>query len=150
MISKDIQSVQSGERTNPDGKAVSNKILLSIPDDEYRSIRPYLQFVALPHHLVLHEPGEKPEFAYFMNGGMTSLVITMQDGRTVETGIVGNEGIVGIASVVGLSRSPLRWVIQIAGDGFKVNVSVLQNALQSTPQLQGVLTGQRSGPARFM
>jgi hypothetical protein len=29
-----------GERTNLDGKSVNNKILLSIPDDEYASLRP--------------------------------------------------------------------------------------------------------------
>ena len=31
-----------GERTDVEGKSISNKILLSVPDREYHLIRPYL------------------------------------------------------------------------------------------------------------
>jgi CRP-like cAMP-binding protein len=41
-----------------------------------------------------------------------------------------------LASAVGLSRNPLREVVQIAGDGFKMGIAVLQNAVKSMPQLQ--------------
>jgi hypothetical protein len=51
-------------------------------------------------------------------------------------GIVGREGIVGLASAVGLSRNPLREVVQIAGDGFKMGIAALQNAMSSMPRLQ--------------
>ena len=48
---------QPSERTNTEGKQVSNKILLSIPDSEYSSLRSHLKYVTLPNHLVLHEAG---------------------------------------------------------------------------------------------
>lgn len=66
-------------------------------------------------------------------------MIETRDGKTVEVGIVGTEGVVGIASVVGLTRSPLREVVQIAGEGFGIEVSVFQNALRSTPALRTML-----------
>ena len=131
--------MQSGERTNPAGKPVSNKILLSISDSEYHSLRPYLEYVRLPNHLVLHEGGGKLEFAYFPNRGLISLVIVMKDGRTAEAGVVGNEGFTGTPAVVGLSRGPLRAVVQVAGDGFRVKAGALQNTLESTPHLQLML-----------
>jgi CRP-like cAMP-binding protein len=64
----------------------------------------------------------------------------MKDGRTAEAGIVGNEGFAGTPAAVGLSRSPLRAVVQITGDGFRVEVAALQNTLESTPHLQLMLS----------
>jgi CRP-like cAMP-binding protein len=136
---KNLQVVQSGERTNPAGKPVSNKILLSISDSEYSSIRPHLEYVRLPNHLVLHETGERLQFAYFLNRGLISLVVVMKDGRTVEAGVVGNEGFTGTSAAVGLSRGPLRAVVQVTGDGFRIRVGALQNTLQSTLNLQMML-----------
>lgn len=135
-----FQVLQPGERTNAAGKPVSNKILLSIPDDEYRSIRPHLEFRSLPRHYSVHEPGKKLGFAYFLNSGLVSLVVATEDGKTVEAGLVGSEGMTGTPSAVGLRRSPLREVVQIPGDGFRVEVGALQSTLRSTPQLQIMLS----------
>ena len=140
MARKDPQVVQSGERTNGAGKPVSNIILLSISDSDYNSLRPHLEYVSLPNHLVLHEAGGKLEFAYFPNRGLISLVVVMKDGKTAEAGIVGNEGFTGTLAAVGLSRSPLQAVVQITGDGFRVEVAALQNTLESTPHLQLMLS----------
>jgi CRP-like cAMP-binding protein len=138
-VRKDFQIVQSGERTNAAGKPVSNKILLSIPDSEYNSLRPHLEYIRLPNHLVLHEAGGRLEFAVFPNRGLISLVVVMKDGKTAEAGVVGNEGFTGTQAVVGLSRGPLQAVVQVTGDGFRVKVGALQNTLESTPQLRLLL-----------
>lgn len=140
MVPEDFQVARSGERTNAAGKPVSNKVLLSIPDSEYLVIRPHLEFLRMPHHLVLYEPTDPLEFVYFPNGGMVSLVIAMEDGRTVEVGEVGKEGFAGIPAAVGMKRSQVREVVQIAGNGFRVRVGALQSALRSAPQLQLILT----------
>ena len=136
---KDFQVVQSGERTNAAGKPVSNKILLSIPDSEYNSLRPHLEYIRLPNHLVLHEAGGKIAHAYFPNRGLISLVVVMKDGKTAEAGVVGNEGFTGTPAVVGLRRAPLQAVVQVTGDGFQVKVGALQNILESAPQLRLML-----------
>jgi CRP-like cAMP-binding protein len=131
---------QPSERTNTAGKQVSNKILLSISDSDYNSLRPHLEYVSLPNHLVLHEAGGKLEFAYFPNRGLISLVVVMEDGKTAEAGIVGNEGFTGTLAAVGLHRGPLQAVVQITGDGFRVEVGALRNTLESAPHLQLVLS----------
>jgi CRP-like cAMP-binding protein len=140
MEGKRDRVVQSGERTNTQGKPVSSLILLSISDSDYSSLRPHLEYVSLPNHLVLHEAGRKLEFAYFPNRGLISLVVVMKDGRTAEAGIVGNEGFTGTLAAVGLSRSPLHAVVQITGDGFRIEVGALQNTLESAPHLQLTLS----------
>jgi CRP-like cAMP-binding protein len=137
--SKNLQTLHSSERTNTAGKPVSNIILLSVVESDYGSLRPHLEYVELPNHLILHEAGGKLEFAYFPNRGLISLVVAMKDGKTAEAGVVGSEGYTGIPAAVGLSRSPLQAIVQITGDGFRIAVGALQKVLESTPHLQLLL-----------
>jgi CRP-like cAMP-binding protein len=139
--------VQPGERTSPAGKPVRNKLLLAIPDEEFRKIRSRLQFVDLPHHFILHQPHQTVRFAHFPNAGLISLVVELKDGRTVEAGLLGNEGASGMPAVLGLSRSPLREIVQIEGDAFWVRVNALRELLPSTPVLQATLNRYAAGLA---
>jgi CRP-like cAMP-binding protein len=139
MSGKNFRIVQEGERTNVEGKPVGNKVLLAMPDDEYNLIRPDLTYVDMPHHLSLHEPTQIIEFVYFPNRGMVSQVVVTKDGRTVEVGVVGKEGYVGAGLAAGLSRSSVREIIQVAGDGFRVMGNALGRILRSAPQLQAML-----------
>ncbi len=139
MSGKNFRIVQAGERTNADGKAVRNKVLLATPDNEYELMRPYLKHIDFPHHLSLHEPTQKIEFVYFPNRGMVSQVVVTKDGRTVEVGVVGNEGYAGAGLAAGLSRSSVREIIQIAGDGFRMMGNALELVLRSAPKLQLIL-----------
>jgi CRP-like cAMP-binding protein len=131
--------LNAGERTNSGGRAVGNAILLSIPGEEFEMIRPHLQFVTLPARFSLQEANQKFDDAYFLNQGMVSLVFTTQKGESVEVGVVGNEGFTPIPVAAGLRRSPHRAVMQIGGEGFKVDVGELQTVLKSTPALQSML-----------
>jgi CRP-like cAMP-binding protein len=131
--------LNAGERTNSGGRAVANALLLSIPGEEFEMIRPHLQFVTLPARFSLQEANQKFDDAYFLNQGMVSLVFTTQKGESVEVGVVGNEGFTPIPVAAGLRRSPHRAVMQIGGEGFKVDVAELQTVLKSTPALQSML-----------
>ena len=139
MTGKSVRAVQAIERTNVEGKPIKNKLLLATPDNEYKLMRPGLRYIDLPSHLSLHEPTQKIEFVYFPNRGMVSQVVVTKDGRTVEVGVVGNEGYVGAGLAAGLSRSSVREVIQIAGDGFRMLGNAIERILRSAPQLQMIL-----------
>ncbi len=139
MTRKVTNVVRPTERSNAAGKAVNNKILLAIPESEFRIIRPHLEFLNLPQKRCLHEPNQPLVNVVFPNRGLLSLVVETADGKGVEVGMVGREGVLGIGPWVGLSRSPLRWVVQIAGTGWRVKVSALQRILQLTTKLQKML-----------
>src|SRR6267143_5948201 len=109
-----------GARSDAGGKAVSNVILLSLPNKEYNLLRPHLESTDLPQYEILEEPGEKIEFAYFLNYGMVSLVALSRDGRSVEVGIVGKEGMVGMSVLAGLQRGTFRAIMQMAGCGTRI------------------------------
>jgi CRP-like cAMP-binding protein len=131
-----LQFFPPQERTDATNKRVQNKILLAIPDNEFWAIRPQLEAVELESHQILHESHEILQHAYFPNDGLLSLVVVTAGGKTVEAGIVGKEGLVGIPAIAGLSRSPLREVVQISGNGLRISVSVLRELLASAPQLR--------------
>jgi CRP-like cAMP-binding protein len=128
-----------GSRTDVAGKPVGNVILLSLPDDEYCMIRPYLEPVKLPQYDIVHEPGEKIDFAYFLNDGMMSLVALNHDGRSVEVGIVGKEGMVGMSLMMGLRRGIFRSIMQITGGGLRIKAKAFQDVLHNAPRLQAEL-----------
>jgi CRP-like cAMP-binding protein len=135
---KELQNARSGERRNVAGKSVGNVMLLTTSDNDYSALRPHLEYVRLPNHLIVHEAGTL-KFAYFLNRGLISLVVVMKNGKTAEAGIVGNEGFTGIPAAVGLTRSTLQAVVQITGDGFRVEVGALQKILKSAPHLRLML-----------
>ena len=132
--------LQSGARSDAAGKAVRNIILLSLPDEEYDLLRPHLEPADLPQHQILHEPGEKLEFTYFLNEGMTSLVALSGDGRSVEVGIVGKEGMVGMSLIMGLQRETFRAIMQISGSGLRMRSEVFEDVLLEAPMLRSELT----------
>ena len=140
MSGKNLRAVPTDQRTSADGKQVLNKVLLATPQNEFELMRADLTHLDLPSHLSLHEPTEDIEFVYFPNRGMVSQVVVTKDGQTVEVGVVGKEGYVGAGLAVGLTRSSVREVIQIAGDGFRMMGSAIERILRSAPQLQMILS----------
>jgi hypothetical protein len=69
MSGKNFRVAPADQRTNAEGKQVSNKVLLATPDNEYELMRSDLTYIDLPHHLSLHEPTQKIDFVYFPNRG---------------------------------------------------------------------------------
>ncbi len=62
------------------------------------------------------------------------------DGKSSKWGLLGTRGWPEFPSSVGLKKSPLREVIQIAGQGFRIAVRPLQKILMTTPELRNLLS----------
>ena len=129
-------ALHPGTPTDATGKAINNVMLLSMPGHEFSLFQPHLQYVELPQHFLFHEPGEKVELAYFLNSGMTSLVVQTTSGKSCEVGIVGREGMVSACLAVDICEAPYRALMQVPGDGFRVTASALENALANCPELK--------------
>ncbi len=136
---KTARTLPAGTRSDSSEGTVGNEILNSIPEGEYNLIGPHLEYVQLAHHHILHEAGEKLEFAYFLSEGLASLVVLTSDGRSVEVAIVGREGIVGTPLAVGLSRGPYRSIMQIPGSGVRIKAEILEEKMRDAPELRLVL-----------
>src|SRR5882672_11771923 len=131
-----LEVVLPHSRTDMNGSRVENRILLSIPDEEYATILPYLEYVDLPMYRSLHEADHGFHFGYFLNSGLASLVVATSDGRSVEVGIVGKEGFVGAPLAAGITRSPYGAIVQAVGHGFRIKAEILEVTLGETPDLR--------------
>jgi CRP-like cAMP-binding protein len=121
--------------TAGNGREVQNKILLSLPNEECGKVFSKLEYVALPVRTVLNESGERIKEAYFVNGGLASVLNMMADGKSVEVGLCGSEGFVGVPLCAGFATSPARVIMQVAGSGFRLKAEDFQAALRDCPTL---------------
>ncbi len=103
-----------------------SRLLRALPEAVRARLRPALEPVALALGDVVYEPGERPDHVYFPTECVVSLVYTMEDGRTAEMGLVGNEGVVGIALFMGGETTPNQAVVQVAGGALRMKAAVLR------------------------
>jgi CRP-like cAMP-binding protein len=119
-----------------DGQHMHNEILLGLPRAESVVLFPYLEYVPMLTHHVLHEAGQTITHGHFINSGLASVLNLMKDGKSVEVGLAGKEGFIGLPLIVGLSTSPTRVVAQVGGSAFRIRASDLKQVLRQCPKLQ--------------
>src|SRR5580704_1436783 len=95
------------------GLPLDNKLLASLPRDDFDRLLPHLSSVQLPQGLVLFESGDEVDQIYFPHYGMLSLLAVLRDGKAIETATVGREGVVGAMAGLGLYKSLVRVVVQM-------------------------------------
>jgi CRP-like cAMP-binding protein len=87
------------------GGPLDNKLLSSLPRDQFDLLSPHLITQSLEQGLVLIEAGDEVDYVYFPHYGMLSLLAVLKDGKAIETATVGREGVVGAMAGLGLYRS---------------------------------------------
>ena len=118
---------------------LENQLIAALPTSEYQRLIPHLERVTLPLQQVLYEECEPITHVYFPLQGIVSLVSTMEDGGTVEVGMVGNEGIVGMPVLWGGISTITRAFVQIPGFGMKIKGSLLKTEFDRGGALQTLL-----------
>ena len=119
-----------------DPRRVQNKILLQLPPTQCGAILKSIEFVRLPRGTVLCEPGKPIRKGYFINSGVASVLNVMQDGRSIEVGLVGREGFVGLPLLAGLKTSATEVVMQIGGDGYAITPKDFETGMAKCPVLR--------------
>jgi CRP-like cAMP-binding protein len=104
----------------------SNKLLAALPASDYERLVPHLKLVPLPVKKIIYEAGEPITHIYFPDKAVISIVTTMEDGSTVEAGIVSNEGMVGIPVILGDNTTTTTAFVQIAGAGMQIDADVIK------------------------
>jgi hypothetical protein len=103
-----------------------NTLLAALQPEEYEYLLPALEPVTLSLGGIIYQPGGHLDYLYFPVTAIVSLVYTMEDGATVEMGLVGKDGVVGIALFMGGETTPNRGIVQIAGDAYRLPAKVLK------------------------
>ena len=87
----------------------------------------------------LHEPGDEPDYVYFPQSGVVSLMVVMQDGAMTEAGMIGREGVVG--ALAGLSRRPptSRALVSMSGTALRVPITAYRMLMNESVAFRDVI-----------
>jgi CRP-like cAMP-binding protein len=113
-----------------------NSILAALPAEEMERCAPLLTPISLALGQVIYEPNETIRRVYFPTSAVASIVIIMEDGSTVEAGMIGSTGMVGIPIILGAEATTTRVVIQHSGDALVMQAEALKELLRRGGRLQ--------------
>lgn len=116
-----------------------NRLLASLPYEEFERLRPHLIPNLLEYKCPLYEANEPIEFVHFIETGVASLVNTMMNGDAAEVGTIGNEGFVGIPVLFGDKQAPTSVYMQVAGAGLKMKANLFRAEMQRNPWIQSTM-----------
>ncbi len=120
-------------------RAIANRILSSLPPEDYECILPDLKAVPLKFRISLHEPGDKMPYVYFPNTGVISMLTVLASGAAIEIATIGNEGMTDLSVVLGLAESGSRLLIQVPGSALRMESSRFREHFERIPALRSLL-----------
>ena len=123
----------------PEDAPVRNGLLAALPPEELERLRPRLQRVELPFDKTLYPSDGVVEAALFPEGGMCSLLATLEGGEQVEVGIVGREGLIGLPLVFGDDRSLVEARVQVEGTALWMDAAALRDGMGESAALRALL-----------
>ncbi len=115
---------------------IQNRFLAKLSPAIYAKLLPDLQLVALPRDLDLYQKSGKIDFIYFPISSIVAVVKVLMDGAAPEVATIGNDGLVGTDAFMNIYSPTNRVVVQSAGWGYKVKVSVVQKLFDTEPEFR--------------
>ena len=127
----------------PKQQPYRNRVLAALPKAEINRLKPHLSFVTLEQEETLLDG--KAGHAYFVEQGIASVVVTVNNGNTVEVGIIGIDGVVGLPILLGTGTAPGRTFVQIAGTAFRIRADILKEEFERPGELRNHLQRYMQG-----
>jgi CRP-like cAMP-binding protein len=121
---------------------LTNKFLRALPDQEFTRLVPLLAPVSLSVDECLSRPGEATSVLYFPEDSVLSWNADMQDGRSVEVGMIGREGVAGLPALLGgRSQQPVQQslTVAVAGSALKVRTADFEPEFRRSNALRQLL-----------
>jgi len=134
-------SARDARRIGPAGPAysVKNDILSALLNSEYKHLSSRLERVDLKAGEIVYQADQRIEYVYFPESAVVAMIDTLDDGSTVEVGVIGHEGMVGINIFLGCLVTPDRAIVQISGGAMRMKSKDLRTELRFGSPLQRLL-----------
>src|SRR5688500_10277373 len=100
--------------------SVRNDILRALLKSQYKHIRPMLERVDLEAGEIIYRADQAIEYVYFPESTVVAMIDTMENGSTVEVGVIGHEGMVGINIFLGHRLTPDKAIVQLSGTAMRM------------------------------
>ena len=107
---------------------MENRLLAKLPGEELERLRPHFERVSLAHgdHVIV--PDEPIRHVHFPLDCLLSLVTTMADGSSVESGTIGREGMSGVPVLLDAAQTTMPTFCQVPGDAVRLRADVFKEA----------------------
>src|ERR1700749_319433 len=115
---------------------VNNRILASIPAEEFDELAPLLEPVGLETGDRLYGLDEDLSHVHFVDGGLLSLLSTLGDGTSIEVGSLGRDGVGGLSALLGADRAAHTGLVQAGGLAYRMSVVRARDAFSHLPVFQ--------------
>lgn len=117
----------------------ANNLLAVLREADFTLIRTHLQLVEAEAHEPLYNAGDNVETIYFPCGPtLVSFLITNEDGRDVDTILIGREGAVGGIVSHGQLPAYSKIVVKFGGSLARLRVTNLEAAKLKSPSLRNL------------
>ncbi|MGY3607770.1 MULTISPECIES: Crp/Fnr family transcriptional regulator [unclassified Bradyrhizobium] len=128
------------QRSQPDrADRPFNNLLRRLSDADYGLIAPHLARAEANANDLLYSPGDDVETVYFPCGpSLVSYLVTNEDGRDVETILVGREGAVGGIVSQGYLPAFTRIIVKFGGPFARLAIGKLEAAKLKSPSIRNV------------
>lgn len=103
-----------------------NAFLMSLDERTLRELREHLGEVRWTFGEVVYRPGEMVRWVYFPETALISVLTVNNEGRSVETGMIGREGAAGLVEACGETQSDFTYLIQVDGRGLRAPAQVVR------------------------
>lgn len=127
------------EHTAVVGDRPFNNLLRRLNAADYALLAPHLIFDAAEPNDLLYSPGDDVQTVYFPCGPtLVSYLVPNEDGRDVETILIGREGAVGGIVSQGFLPAYTRIMVKFGGSVVRLPIGKLDAAKASSPSLRNV------------
>lgn len=117
----------------------ANRLLACLPQSELDLLLPHFELVSLAHGEHVIVPDVPIQHNYFPLNALLSLVTTMEDGASVESGIIGREGMSGIPVLLKANQTTMPTFTQVPGDALKIRAEIIRQAYDRRGALHDLL-----------
>lgn len=125
--------------SNMQDRLAENRLLALLPAAELETVRRHAEVVTLRHGSFAIVPDRPISEVHFPLTCLLSMVTTMEDGATVESGSIGREGMSGVPVLLGAAQTTMPTFVQVAGDAVRLRAEVLRDAYERNADLRRVL-----------
>ena len=126
-------------RNQPAGERPFNNLLRRLNDADFTLVEPYLAAADANPNDLLYSPGDNVETVHFPCGpSLVSYMVLGEDGRDVETILIGREGAVGGIVSQGYLPAYTRIAVKFAGPFVRLSVGKLDAAKSKSRTLNNI------------
>jgi CRP-like cAMP-binding protein len=123
----------------------ANSLFDAIDPEHFLRMRQFVKRVNLAKDQYLYQQDDEIDLIYFPETSVVSEFQILEDGRTIEVGLVGNDGGVGIPAAFNPYRAANCTQVCVAGSAVVVGREVLQREVMSDPRPRATLHNYING-----